>query len=114
MAMEEYITGTGQKLKVHTKDKCKGEFCCIHNPSDHIMKDWPTHWRDDRNLMERICECGIGHPDPDDLAFKKKRGFPDSKGIHGCDGCCAGQKFSKAKFIVTGKGEEFTKEEFDL
>jgi hypothetical protein len=107
--MEDYTTGTGQKIKVHDKDKCKGEFCCIHNPSDHIMKDWPTHWRDDRFLMERICECGIGHPDPDDLAFKKRNGYPDSDGIHGCDGCCSGTKFGEIKEVET-----FKKEEFDL
>lgn len=109
--MEDYITGTGQKIKVHDKDKCDGEFCCIHNPSDHIMKDWPTHWRDDRNLMERICECGIGHPDPDDLAFKKRNGYPDSEGVHGCCGHCMGEKFLKTKVIET---DTFTKEEFDL
>jgi len=109
--MEEYITGTGQKIKVHDKDKCDGEFCCIHNPSDHIMKDWPTHWRDDRFLMERICECGIGHPDPDDLAFKKRNGYPDSEGVHGCCGHCMGEKFLKTKVIET---DTFTEEEFDL
>lgn len=86
--MEDYITGTGQKIKVHDKKDCKGRNCCIHNPSDHHMKDWPTHWRDDRGLMERICKCGVGHPDPDDLAYKKKMGYPDSTGIHGCCGCC--------------------------
>jgi len=106
--MEDYTTGTGQKIKVHDKDKCEGEYCCIHNPSDHIMKDWPTHWRDDRLLMERICEHGIGHPDPDDLAFKERNGFPDADGIHGCDGCCTGEKFEKLQV------ETFTKEEFEI
>ena len=86
--MEIYITGTGQKIKVHDKKDCEGQYCCIHNPSDHCMKDFPTHWRDDRKLMERICPHGVGHPDPDDLAFKKRNGYPDSEGVHGCDGCC--------------------------
>ena len=93
--MEDYTTGTGQKIKVHDKDKCEGEYCCIHNPSDHIMKDWPTH-------------C-IGHPDPDDLAFKERNGFPDADGIHGCDGCCTGEKFEKLQQVET-----FTKEEFEI
>jgi hypothetical protein len=88
LELEEYITGTGQKILVHNKEDCQGEYCVIHNPSDHHMKDWPTHWRDDRNLMERLCKHGVGHPDPDDLAFKERNGYPDSKGIHGCDGCC--------------------------
>ena len=67
--MEEYITGTGQKILVHNKKDCSG-YCAIHNPSKHHMRDWPTHWRDDRALMERICPCGVGHPDPDDLEYK--------------------------------------------
>jgi hypothetical protein len=92
MDLEEYTTGTGQKILVHTKEDCKGEYCCIHNPSDHHMKDWPTNWRPDRNMMERICPHGIGHPDPDDLAFKARTsdGYIDS--VHGCDGCCVPPK----------------------
>lgn len=87
--MEKYITGTEQKISVHNKEKCKGRYCCIHNPSNHHMKDWPTNWRDDRYLMERICDCGVGHPDPDDLAFKKSIGINiETESIHGCCGCC--------------------------
>jgi len=87
--MEKYITGTGQTVYVHEKDKCEGRHCCIHNPSNHHMKDWPTHWREDRKLMERLCKCGVGHPDPDDLAYKKSIGLDvDTIGIHGCCGCC--------------------------
>ena len=53
------------------------------------MKDWPTHWRDDRGLMERLCQCGIGHPDPDDIAFKERMGMDARvESIHGCCGCC--------------------------
>ena len=88
--MEKYITGTGQIIYVHDKEDCTGN-CCIHNPSDHHMKDWPTHWRDDRMLMERICPHGIGHPDPDDIEFKRKKfgdKVADIESVHGCDGCC--------------------------
>jgi hypothetical protein len=94
--MEKFITGTGQKILVHNKEDCKGEYCCIHNPSDHHMKNWPLHWRADRNLMERICPHGIGHPDPDDLAFKKRCGSDMYiESIHGCDGCCKPHEFIK-------------------
>ena len=89
MYLQPYITGTGQHILVHPASQCKGENCCIHNPSDHHMKEWPTHWRSDRYMMERICPHGVGHPDPDDLAFRKRMGYGDSDGIHGCDGCCA-------------------------
>jgi hypothetical protein len=87
--MEKYETGTGQIVHVHNKEQCKGQYCCIHNPSDHHMKDWPTNWRQDRYLMERICPHGIGHPDPDDLAYKERQGRNMKyEGVHGCDGCC--------------------------
>ena len=86
--MEEYITGTGQTLKVHSKEQCKGRHCVIHNPSDHPLKNAPTHWRSDRQMMERICVHGVGHPDPDELAHRARNNLPDSNGIHGCCGCC--------------------------
>lgn len=95
--MEIYTTGTGQRLRVHSRDDCKGDNCVIHNPSSHKMVNWPTHWRDDRYLMERICPHGIGHPDPDDLAYKallvkegKSKINLKYEGVHGCDGCCIG------------------------
>lgn len=85
-----YITGTNQLIRTHRKGQCKGEYCTIHNPSNHHMHSWPTHWRDDRKIMERICKCGVGHPDPDDLAFRINKLGQDPKyaGIHGCCGCC--------------------------
>lgn len=73
-------------LVVHHPSKCEGRHCCIHNPSDHHMKDWPLHWRQDRGIMERTCPHGIGHPDPDDAAHRASKGDTDS--VHGCDGCC--------------------------
>lgn len=76
----------GQTLvNVHPPDKCAGEFCTIHNPSDHHMKDWPQNWRQDRGIMERLCECGIGHPDLDDPTIIKFK----YESIHGCCGHCA-------------------------
>ena len=89
--MEDYTTGTGQKLKVHAKTDCKGEHCVIHNPSNHAMREFPTHWREDRALMERICPHGIEHPDPDDIAFKRAiagEKHARYEAVHGCDGCC--------------------------
>ncbi len=87
--MERYETGTGQKVWVHDEKDCEGEHCPIHNPSDHHMKTWPTNWRGDRGIMERICPHGIGHPDPDDIRIVNE----DDLGIHGCDGCCIPIKF---------------------
>ena len=91
--MSTYTTGTKQKLtNVHSKESCTGDHCVIHNPSDHCMKDFLTHWRSDRHLMERICSHGIGHPDPDHLMYVFKTHGKEAAGnesVHGCDGCCS-------------------------
>jgi hypothetical protein len=74
---------------VHDREDCSGA-CPIHAPSDHHMREWPLHWRDDRRLMERICPHGVGHPDPDHIAFTEQlRGSraADVESTHGCDGC---------------------------
>ena len=77
-----FVTGTGQTLGgLHSIERCRPQHGVIHNPSDHHMRDWPTHFRDDRHLMERMCPHGVGHPDPDD---------PNPNTVHGCDGCCLG------------------------
>lgn len=86
--------GTGRQaaggvlVNVHAPSACAGRHCCLHNPSDHPLREAPLNWRDDRGVMERICEHGIGHDDPDDLAFRRASGHPDTGGVHGCDGCC--------------------------
>jgi hypothetical protein len=86
-----FVTDAGQVLThVHAPGDCEGRGCCIHHPSDHHMKGWPTNWRSGGMFdikpahMERICPHGIGHPDPDDLAYLGA----DAIGTHGCDGCC--------------------------
>jgi len=76
-------------VNVHSKKVCKGEYCCIHNPSNHHMADWPQVWRADRGIMERICEHGVGHPDPDQI-MKCEEDW-----IHGCDGCCQPSETNK-------------------
>lgn len=88
---EKFTTGTGQKLVVHRKDGCSGS-CPIHNPSGHHMVDWKLNWREDRGIFERICQHGIGHPDPDTIKYiAKTRGnsLARTENIHGCCGCCA-------------------------
>lgn len=72
---------------VHQEALCAHRECVIHNPTDHHMADWPLIWREDRRLFERLCECGIGHPDPDQFAYWAESG-QESIGVHGCDGCC--------------------------
>jgi hypothetical protein len=90
-----YVTGVGQIItRVHPPDACAVRACAIHNPSGHHMRSWPTNFRSrwepgsiKPDHMERICPHGIGHPDPDDLAYQKSIGNGDVA-VHGCDGCC--------------------------
>jgi hypothetical protein len=49
----------------------------------------PLTWRSDRGIFERICNHGIGHPDPDQFPYWKEQGIFDTEASHGCDGCCA-------------------------
>lgn len=91
--LRTFVTGTRQVIHdVHRRTECAGRPCVIHAPSDHHMQDWPTNFRTGGWLdikpphMERMCEHGVGHPDPDDVAFWNSRGVNVS--IHGCDGCC--------------------------
>ena len=73
-------------LLVHPSSACAGQYCTIHNRSNHSMRSFPQHWRTDRAIMERICSHGVGHPDPDDPKFKN-----EYEAVHGCDGCCERQ-----------------------
>ena len=79
-------------LLTHTLSECLGEFCVVHRPSPHHMRNWLLNWRSDRRLMERLCPCGVGHPDPDDLAYIQRTHGPiaaEDAAVHGCCGCCA-------------------------
>ncbi len=85
------MTDPSLLVNVHPPSECEGHPCCIHNPSDHHMRDWPQNWRSDRGLMERICPHGIGHPDPDHLDHIERhlgREAAEGESTHGCDGCC--------------------------
>src|SRR4051812_2746218 len=64
--MKEFVTNAGDKLMVHSLEDCRGPVCPIHKPTPHHMREWKMIWRGDRQIFERLCEHGIGHPDPDD------------------------------------------------
>jgi hypothetical protein len=68
----------GEVIMAHGVTDCERP-CPIHWPSQHHMRSWPQHWRVDRGIIERLCDHGVGHPDPDDKSRDK---------IHGCCGCC--------------------------
>lgn len=80
-------------VNVHDESACAGEPCVIHNPTDHPLRGMKLRWRQagpfdiKPSHFERICEHGVGHPDPDSLAFFERIG-ETGMGVHGCDGCC--------------------------
>lgn len=81
------LENTDERWIVHAEGTCRGAACAIHKRTDHHMRALPQHFRADRALMERTCPHGVGHPDPDDLAFHEAEG-DETAGVHGCDGCC--------------------------
>jgi hypothetical protein len=80
----------GELFDVHPHDICDGpQGCAIHNrPSEHPLKNAPMFLRDDRGILERICEHGVGHPDHDSALYLESIG-QILETIHLCDGCCA-------------------------
>lgn len=64
---------------VHEANFCHGDTCVIHKKTDHSMRSFPQHWRDDIKMMERLCPCGVGHPDPDNAWYAES-----SSWVHGC------------------------------
>ena len=72
------LTG-GQKLrKVHSPIRCEGRHCCIHWPSNHHMVGWEMQFAE--GYMNRVCQHGQQHPDPDN--------YPKNWWPHNCDSCC--------------------------
>lgn len=89
-----FVTGVGQVLRgVHHATECVGRHCVIHDPSDHHLIGLRTQYRFSGPFdikpphMERLCEHGVGHPDPDDAAYWMSNG--EDITVHGCCGCCA-------------------------
>lgn len=77
----------GDRLHTHSGAECLGRSCVVHNPTDHHMREWHLHWRWDRGIFERICEHGVGHPDPDQFDYWRETD-QEWQAVHGCCGCC--------------------------
>jgi hypothetical protein len=87
--------GNSWLVNVHDPGKCAGSHCTIHNRSDHQLRTWPQQWRADRSIMERVCNHGVGHPDPDNP-------WPagDRRWSHGCDGCCGAKRHAISDLVA--------------
>jgi hypothetical protein len=93
LGITEFVIGDQRITDTHLPSLCAGEKCIFHNPTKHKMRNWPIVLRSS-GLIERQCKHGVGHPDPDSVAWKERWAAehqPGSVGtwdIHGCDGCC--------------------------
>jgi len=94
---DRFTDDAGVEWNVHKRAVCAAGNCTLHSPSDHPLKDARIVLRGDLlfgtkpyGFAERICEHGIGHSDPDSVAFYDSIG-EEGTGIHGCDGCCTGR-----------------------
>lgn len=92
-----FIDGLGKRMSgMHSPLQCEGRGCPIHAPSDHPLRHLKLSYRySDIGLepiiAERVCEHGVGHPDPDFLQFIEERHGAEARrtlSTHGCDGCC--------------------------
>lgn len=96
---ERWVMDDGSPIVgVHPFVECaEQERCVIHNPTDHHMHFWPTSIDGSGGLIQRECEHGYKHPDPDSLWYFNNaamtthwEGKPP-RGLHLCDGCCCPQ-----------------------
>ena len=80
--------------RVHSKAQCKvtrkaggPKNCVLHRPTIHRLTGSPQILRTS-GLIEDLCIHGVGHPNPDSVAYYRWSTGDDYWGIHGCDGCC--------------------------
>lgn len=111
---DEWKDSTGRRFWVHKRNlACDVDGCAIHNPSYHPLSDAKQYMRSDKSwLIERICDHGIGHPDPDSASFISKQEGNGSIWVHGCDGCCQGA-MKPEKRLTVKRGWGPSSEEFD-
>ena len=89
---EHYKLGDGRILLHHDIQDCEPP-CVFHSPIRDVKYDWPLIWRADRQLVERVCPCGIGHPATEQVERVRQQkgdGAASSMSVHGCCGACFG------------------------
>lgn len=78
-------------VNVHSPGTCAGDYCSIHNPSNHALSHRPRKFHN--GIILRVCKHGVDHPDPDALAWVGRvldDGFVDTYAAHECcvEVCC--------------------------
>jgi hypothetical protein len=94
MYLDDYRSRKG---RLHTKKQCAEtrkaggpKKCVIHNPTTtHPLAGCRQILRSS-GLIEDQCQHGVGHPNPDSVAFFDWKGWKGYD-VHGCDGCCVGE-----------------------
>jgi|SRR5690625_648052 len=83
-----YLEGRGEisTLKTHSQEECALEECDIHNRPKEF-EGFRLQWRQDRGLLEQVCEHGVAHPAPSEVAYSLKIGRDRNHLTHGC---CSG------------------------
>lgn len=62
--MTHHLENSDQVLdQHHPADRCIGQFCTLHNMSDHPLRSLEQHWNGE--FMERISSSGEVWQDPD-------------------------------------------------
>lgn len=104
ISLPEYVASGG---RLHTKVQCKAsraqgapKNCVIHKPSLHKLTGSPQVLRSSA-LIEDICKHGVGHPNPDSVAYLNWANQEAGWGVHGCDGCCGPVQPKKSKYDWT-------------
>lgn len=79
----------------------------MHNPSNHSLKNAQMDWRYSKGMW-RVCEHGVGHPDPDHVEYEVtiRGGDRDAWSAHACDGCCEHQ-YDPEMWAATGKCRDY-------
>lgn len=77
--MEKSTLVGGESLNTHESGSCIGQYCTVHNNSDHHMVKWNQTWDFRIGRIMRICPHKVAHTDPDEI---------NPNTAHDCDGCC--------------------------
>lgn len=91
----------GTMTRVHPEDRCAGQPCWIHNPTQNwSLTGRPVYYRAETRMAYRTCEHDVLHPDIDSLAWTSRGTTkyagreigPGDPAWHECDDCCESEE----------------------
>lgn len=72
---------SGQVITHHAAEDCSAfvvegprTFCPLHKPEPGPWANWPRHWDSDKQIVVRMCPCGIYHPAQEVYDWSMERG----------------------------------------